>query len=161
MRKGILRLSAVVALALLVCAGAPAAADRALPLFNVADAAGAAVPSTDLAQGNNWILIYTRVACEPCAQLLNVLKIDDPPAWTARIRVVAGGATPEGLAAMQQQFPQLTGASWYADADGSVARALSLSGAPAVFGMRDRAIAWTSQGSLPISRTLIAGWVNQ
>ena len=161
MQTGILRWSAVVALAVLASAGAPAAADRVLPPFTVVDAAGAAVPSADLAQGNNWILIYTRVACGPCVELLNVLKADDPPAWRARVRVVVGGAAPEGLAAMPQQFPQLTGASWYADADGSVARALALSGAPAVFGMRDQAIAWTSQGSLPISRTLIAGWINQ
>jgi hypothetical protein len=158
MINGIRTLAAVV-LAMLLSASGPAAADRPLPAFAVTDLTSATVATADLGDANSWLLIYTRVVCAPCEQLLNQWRVDDPPASTGRIRVVVGGATPADVAAIRQRFPQLAGATWYADADGSAAKGLALTGAPAVFGLRGQTIVWTSQGALPITRTLIAGWV--
>ena len=52
----------------------------------------------------------------------------------------------------------LNGAVWYADSTGAAARALALTGAPAIYGIRAQTIAWTSQGLLPITRAQISGW---
>ena len=161
MLTNIARLPAALVIAAVLCAGVASAADRRLAAFTVLNDAGNPVESPDLAEGGGWLLIYTRVACGSCDQVLDLWTADDPVMWTGRIRIVVGGAAPEGVAAFRQRFPSLAGASWYADTDGSAARALGLSGAPAVFGLTDQTIAWTSQGLLPITRTLIMGWMNR
>jgi hypothetical protein len=135
-----------------------AANDRRLPEFSIVAATGETIGSADVGDANAWLMIYTRVGCAPCDELLNLWTPADSPAPAARVRVIVGGLAPSSLAAMQTQYLPLAGAGWYADPDGSAARALALGGAPAVFGVRDRTIVWTSQGVLPITRTLLAGW---
>jgi hypothetical protein len=83
----------------------------------------------------------------------------DAPAAPARVRVIVGAASPATLAQVQARYPLLTGATWYADSNGEAARALGLTGAPVLLGMRGTAIAWTSQGLLPITRSQISGWI--
>jgi len=135
------------------------AVDRSVPEFDVTGADGAAVSSTALGDENNWLMIYIRPACAPCEGVVNLWNDDDPPAAPSRVRVIVGGATADLLPQIQAQYPMLGGAAWYADPAGAGARALALTGAPALFGMRGQTIAWTSQGLLPITRSQISGWV--
>jgi hypothetical protein len=154
-----MRLAIVVVLVLFAAAARPVAADRPLPVFSVLNPAdGAPVQSADLADVNAWLLIYTRKDCNACDQLLQLWTPQDTPTPLGRIRIVAGAVTPGEIAALREEFPLLTDAAWYADSDNSAAHALGLHGAPAVFGMRGQTVMWMSQGVLPITRALIAGW---
>jgi hypothetical protein len=147
-----------IAFAVGVLAPHASAADRRLPEFDVTSADADVVSSTALGDAGNWLLIYIRPACTPCDALVNLWSGGEPPAAVSRVRVIVGAATTDTLRQLQGQYPMLEGAAWYADSTGAAAHALGLGGAPAIYGMRDRSIAWTSQGLLPITRSQISGW---
>jgi len=156
--KNISRLFTIAAVAGLLARPA-AAADKLLPDFDVTSADAATVSSAALADGRHWLLIYVRPDCAPCDAVAHLWTEGDAPAPPARLRVIVGAASPETLREMQARYPLLNGAAWYADSTGAAARALGLSGAPVLLGMRGGAIAWTSQGLLPITRSQISGWI--
>src|SRR5207244_814556 len=115
--------------------------------------------SAELADGNHWLLIYVRPDCAPCDAVAYLWTEGDAPAAPARVRVIVGGATAATLGQVQARYPMLNGAAWYADSNDEAARALGLTGAPVLLGMRGAAIAWRSQGLLAITRSQISGWI--
>ena len=136
-----------------------AAADRLLPDFEVASADAALVSSADLGDANRWLLIYIRPDCTPCDAVVNLWTDAEPPAAPARVRVIVGAASADTLPQVQARYPMLSGAGWYADPTGAAARALGLTGAPVLLGLRGGTIAWISQGLLPITASQISGWI--
>ena len=144
------------------------AADRPLPAFQVVALTGQRVGSADVADTGNWLIVYTRPQCAACDQVLRLLVPADtgpqpaiPPQSLARVRIVVGGAAAPAVNALRQRYPALADARWYGDPSSDMAAALALHGAPAVFGMHDLHIAWTSQGALPITRSAMAEWLNR
>jgi hypothetical protein len=135
-----------------------AAADRALPDFEVMSAEAETVSSVALGDGGRWLLIYIRPDCAACDAVTNLWSDGEAPAAPARVRVIVGAASADTLPQMQARYPMLNGAAWYADPTGAAARALGLAGAPVLVGMRGGRIAWTSHGLLPITRSQISGW---
>ena len=153
------RLFMIAAVAGLLTSASAGAADRPLPEFAVSSSDAATVSSAELGDGNHWLLVYVRPDCAPCDAVAYLWAEEDAPAPPARVRVIVGTASPATLARVQASYPMLNGATWYADANGEAARALGLTGAPVLLGMRGSAIAWTSQGLLPITRSQISGWI--
>ena len=157
--KIIIRLFTITAVAGLLAPAPAGAADRPLPDFAVTASDAATVSSAQLGDDHRWLLIYIRPDCAPCDSVVYLWSEGDAPAAPARVRVIVGAASPATLAQVQARYPLLTGATWYADSNGEAARALGLTGAPVLLGMRGTAIAWTSQGLLPITRSQISGWI--
>ena len=149
----------IVAVAGLLAPAPAGAVDRPLPDFAVSSPDAGRVSSAELGDTNHWLLIYMRPDCAPCDAVAYLWTDGDAPAPAARVRVIVGGASPATLARVQAGYPMLNGATWYADANGDAARALGLTGGPVVLGMRGAAIAWTSYGLLPITRSQISGWI--
>lgn len=156
--KTTIRLFMIAAVAGLLVPASAGAADRPLPDFAVTSDSGT-VSSAELGDGNHWLLFYMRPDCAPCDAVAYLWTDGDAPAPAARVRVIVGGASPATLARVRASYPMLNGATWFADANGEAARALGLSAAPVLLGMRGTAIAWTSQGLLPITRSQISGWI--
>ena len=153
------RLFMIAAVAGLLAPASGGAADRPLPDFAVSSPDTGTVSSAELGDGNHWLLIYMRPDCAPCDEVAYLWTEGDAPAPPSRVRVIVGAASPATLARVRASYPMLNGATWYADANGEAARALGLTGAPALLGMRGAAIAWTSHGLLPITRSQISGWI--
>jgi hypothetical protein len=153
-----IRLFMIAAVSGLLAPASSGAADRPLPDFAVSSNAGT-ISSVELGDGNHWLLIYMRPDCAPCDEVASLWMEGDAPAPPSRVRVIVGTASPATLAIVQTSYPMLNGATWYADANGEAARALGLTGAPVLLGMRGAAIAWTSHGVLPITRSQISGWI--
>ena len=153
------RLFMIAVAAVLLVAASAGAADRPLPDFTVSSSDAATVSSAALGAADHWLLIYVRPDCAPCDAVAYLWTDGDAPAPPSRVRVIVGAASPATLARVQASYPMLSGATWYADANGEAARARGRTGAPVLLGMRGAAIAWTSQGLLPITRSQISGWI--
>lgn len=157
--KMTIRLFMIAAVAGLLAPASAGAADRPLPDFAVSSSDAGTVSSADLGDGNHWLLIYMRPDCAPCDAVAYLWTDADAPSPPSRVRVIVGGASPATLARVRASYPMLSDATWYADANGEAARALGLTAAPVLLGMHGAAIAWTSQGLLPITRSQISGWI--
>ena len=160
--------SSIAGALVVLAAGTGAAADRPLPAFHIVSATGQPVASADLGDAGRWLLVYTRPQCAACDQVLRLLVANDsesapPPVLTpqslAHVRIVVGGVGGAVVNALRQRYPALAAATWYGDPSGDMAAALALHGAPAVFGVNDRHVTWTSQGALPMTRSVIADWL--
>jgi len=157
--KTIIRLLTIAAVAGLLAPAPAGAADRPLPDFAVTASDAATVSSAQLGDADRWLLIYIRPDCAPCDSVVYLWSDGDAPAAPSRVRVIVGAASPAVLAQVQAKYPLLNGAAWYADSNGEAARALGLTGAPVLLGMRGTAIAWTSHGLLPVTRSQISAWI--
>jgi len=123
---------------------------RPLPAFVVTPPGGGdAIDAQSLAapEGRTWLLIYVGERCRTCDALLSHLDRDERP-QAPRITIVVGGAKPAALAALAAKYPNLSAARWFADADGSAARALRLDPLPVTLGVRGRMIEWGLTGVL-------------
>jgi hypothetical protein len=153
------RLFMIAAVAGLLAPASADAADRPLPEFEVTSADAATVSSAALGDSSRWLLIYMRPECPPCDAVAELWSDAESPAPLARVRVIVAATSVETLPQVQARYPMLRGAVWYADSTGAAGRALGLTGAPVLLGMRGEAIAWISQGLLPITRSQISGWI--
>jgi hypothetical protein len=153
------RLFMIAAVAGLLAPAPAGAADRPLPDFAVTASDAATVSSAQLGDGDRWLLIYIRPDCAPCDSVVYLWSDGDAPAAPSRVRVIVGTASAAVLAQVQARYPLLNGADWYADSNGEAERALGLTGAPVLLGMRGAAIAWTSHGLLPVTRSQISAWI--
>jgi len=125
-----------------------AVAVKTMPLPNIELQAldGSTVKSSDWPLQGKWVLIYVEGRCGVCTGLLSRLNKGDYPQLAAWTIVIAGGVQPEGVQALQQRFPDLAGASWYADPSKNVSAALDLRGAPVILGIQDKVVRWGSSG---------------
>ena len=114
------RLFMIAAVAGLLASASAGAADRPLPDFAVTASDAATVSSAELGDGNHWLLIYMRPDCAPCDEVAYLWTEGDAPAPPSRVRVIVGAASPATLARVQASYPMLNGATWYADANGTI-----------------------------------------
>jgi len=133
---------------------------RHLPVFRLTDVTGQAVSSGQLTRAGNWLLVYVRPDCRACDAVLQSVEADDAPWLAPRIAVVVQAVDLAAVEATQRRFPSLAGATWYGDAAAG-ARALRVTNAPVVFGVRDGIIEWSVAGVLSDAtdvKTIMANW---
>ncbi len=128
-------------------AAAEAQQNRPLPAFAVLSSGGTRVPSGALNASARWLLVFVgdqTVAGDRLLRALNAWNVDP-----LRVVVVVSG----DVASIDSRVRPLLGdlgasATVYADQDGSAARAMGLTSAPALIGIVDNTIDWAVQGVL-------------
>ncbi len=148
--------------AIFLCAAAAGAIERMkLPVFGLTDGAGRTVASSQLARPGNWLLVYVGTDCPPCESVLKSVGPDDAPSLAPRMVIVVNSTDGEAIEGLARRHPSLAGASWYADSSEG-ARALRITTAPAVFGVRDGTIEWSVAGVLadPTDiKSIMSNWI--
>ena len=143
-----------------------AVAVKTMPLPNLELQAldGSTVNSSDWPLQGKWVLIYVEGRCGVCTGLLVRLNKGDYPQLAAWTIVIAGGMQPKDVQALQQRFPDLARASWYADAPKNASAALDLRGAPVILGIQDKVVRWGSSG-IPADpkrlQSMLTTWTTQ
>lgn len=152
--RGLVRAVATSAM-LAVLAGAapgPVLADgvRPLPPFTVVSATGQDVSASHLTTEARWVLICVKPGATATSRLLAALASWQlPPATMNSLVFVVEGSVERASAYLASQpDPRASGLVWYADPDGRAARALGVTGALTLQGIRDGAIDWTVAGVL-------------
>lgn len=120
-----------------------------LPDFQLTTAAGEAVSTEGAAlTTGRKLLVYVRPNCRPCETLLKLVDPAENPSTPAAMVVVVGTGS-EQLTAVQADYPHLQQAAWFADATGTVWKALQLSGTPVVLGLNNGVVEWRLRGVTP------------
>jgi len=118
-----------------------------LPSFELAAADGARVSSVDWLGQEPWILVYATAGCRPCDDLLASLARLRTEGLVRRTVLVIAAPHGEARAYVQAALPtELRGLRWYADDQAGAWRALQLTGAPMLVGIRDGRIEWAISG---------------
>ena len=157
------RLRAVVA-AVLVAASARVAAieERPLPVFSVEDGSGQTASSSQLTAVPQYVLVYVSPGCRPCDRVLELLKDGERPEVAQRVVVVVRSDAATASTYIGRQLADVTGVTWYADAQGEAYRSLKLTGWPALVGVRQGRIMWSVSGVLNDASTvasIVQSWV--
>ena len=151
MRKTIVMWAATVGLvaglgAGVIARGLPA---EPLPTFTVTSPAGDTVSSQQLSTSSQWLLVYLDPVTASNRKLLGLLKAWQTPQLIARVVLVIDGKPADGKAWLEKELgDQPPPLAWFADADGSAAKALAVSGTPTLFGVRDGQVEWKLAGVL-------------
>ena len=145
-------------LAALLPAAQPARvrAQRApLPEFAVQTLDGEEVQSGELTTQQQWLLVYVRTNCAPCEDVFKVFRRSTPQSgMTSKVVVVVGGATLEEANELAERVPWLPRPLWHVDVSRQAAAALSLKGAPTVYGVRRGQVEWELKGATDGPRRL-------
>ena len=154
---------AAVAVAL-IAVGARLAAieERPLPVFSVQDGNGQAASSSQLTAVPQYVLVYVAPGCRPCDRVLDLLKDRQRPEVAQRVVVVVRSDARTASTYIDRQLADVTGATWYADAEGEAYRSLKLTGWPALVGVRQGRIMWSVSGVLNDASTvgsIVQSWV--
>ena len=158
-------LTAVTLMALigLFMGAAAHAANTSTPLadFELTKLDGTVIHSSaELPSDGKWLLVYVQANCRPCDRLLNLVKQDEHPELPWKMVIIAGGARAVA-SGMRQKRADLDGAQWYADESRQAWVSLRMSGAPMVFGVRDKTIQWSLSGVLKSDgdvKSILASW---
>lgn len=146
-----------------VYASAAAIEQRAIPSFTVTRLDGAIVDSRQLTAETQYVLLYVRPDCRPCDRLLALVGSANSPQFTSRVVVLVSGETNTGAGYVSRQIPAEAGPlTWYADTDGGAYRALRLTGAPVLIGVKDGQVMWSVAGVLNDASTVesvVRTWV--
>lgn len=143
-----------------VLGGTPGPA-RTLGDFTIARLDGQAIDTATLAKTGKWVLVYVTPRCVSCDRALTSWRVDDPQTMAVQTVVIVGHASPADARALQARTPPLTRAAWYVDTGSVVEQALDAHGAPIILGLNDRSIGWTTQGALPIARSVVVDWLTR
>jgi len=154
---------AVIELVQLVMMLAALAGISAMPLpeFELTKLDGTVIHSSaELPSEGKWLLVYVQANCRPCDRLLDLVKQDEHPELPWKMVIVAGGdrASANGI---RDKRADLADAQWYADPSRQAWWALRMSGAPMVFGVRDKTIQWSLSGILKSDndvKSILASW---
>ena len=146
----------LVLLAALSPAAQPARAQQApLPEFAVQTLDGEEVQSGDLSTEQHWLLVYVRPNCAPCVDVFKVFRPDTGrPGMTSKVVVIVGGATVEEANELAERVPWLPRSVWHVDVSKQAATALSVKGAPTVYGVREGKVEWDLKGATDGQRRL-------
>jgi hypothetical protein len=90
-----------------------------------------------------------------------VLDKSDPN--LPRKLVIVGGMSAQELAALNQKYPDLSAASWFADTTRNAFKKLKLAGTPTVLGIRGQTIQWSLNGVLKDTqqfKQVLDSWTN-
>jgi hypothetical protein len=94
--------------------------------------------------------------------VLDLLKDRQRPEIAQRVVVVVRSDAGTASTYIGRQLAYVTGATWYADAQGEAYRSLKLTGWPAVVGVRQGRIMWAVSGVLNDASTvgsIVQSWV--
>jgi hypothetical protein len=120
-----------------------------LPAFSVVSPAGDSVAADALTTERQWLLVYLDPVTAPNGKLVGLLKTWQTPQLVARVVLVVEGKPAD----VRRWLAKELGAdappfAWFADTDGSAARALNVVGTPTLFGVKGAGIEWTLAGVL-------------
>ena len=149
------------ALALAGIQAAHAAAPAPLPAFSIQALDGSAVSTSTWPLQGKSLLIYVEGNCQPCATLLGRLLKKDYPQLATHAIIIVGGAGPVGAKSVQQLYPDLSSAAWYADPSRAALSALNLQGAPVTMGLNGKVVQWSWSGVMPDAarlRSVLNSW---
>lgn len=151
----ILRFSSVLllagALAAVTVAGRAAAQapGTRLPAFSVVSPTGETVAADALTAERQWLLVYLDPVTAPNSRLIGLLKTWQTPQLVARVVLVVEGQPVEVKKWLAKQLgADAPPFAWFADADGSAARALDVVGTPTLFGVKSGNVEWKLAGVL-------------
>jgi hypothetical protein len=127
-----------------------------LPAFVVRTLDDAEAQSDQLSARRQWLLIYVQPNCKPCEEVFNAFKreSEEQPDLTQKVVVLVGGATVEEASMLAEHVPWLPRSSFYADPSKQAAAALSVKGAPTVYGVRQGKLEWELKGAKATPRML-------
>ena len=135
-----------------------------LPDFELTRLDGQVIRSSAEMPGDGkWLLIYVQRNCRPCDRLLNLVKQDEHPELVWRMVIINGGAR-AGATAMRDKRADIADAQWYADESRKAWTALRMTGAPVVFGVRDKTIQWSLSGMLKSDaevKSVLSSWASE
>lgn len=128
----------------------------ALPAFAVKNLDGAETQSDQLSARRQWLLVYVQPNCKPCEEVFNALRRDDDAQadLSQKVVVIVGGATAEEAGELAEHVSWLPRSAWYADPSRQAAAALSVKGAPTVYGVRQGKVEWELKGTKATPRML-------
>jgi hypothetical protein len=156
----------IVALALgafIMTAGTAAAQDRAVPEFTVHDASGGYVASAVLAAQPKSLVVYLGPDCRSCASFMRALPKWQSPGLQTRLILLVMAKPADAAKWIEQTLPEeMRAITWYADPDRSAAKALKLTSAPVLLGVREGKIEWQLAGVLndPAAlESVVRSWV--
>ncbi len=135
----------------------------AVPAFTVQSMSDIPVGSDQLSQSPRWILVYLTDDCRNCDEILHTLEAYRNPPLSGRLAVIVGGGTPETISALIGPREKIASLRWYTDPDWQAYQALSISGTPVAFGIRDGIIEWSLAGTpwdQKTARSILTEWVN-
>ena len=137
-------------LAALLPAAQPAgvrAQQAPLPEFAVQTLDGEEVQSGELTTQQQWLLVYVRPHCAPCEDVFKVFRQSRPQSGlTSKVVVVVGEATLEEANELAERVPWLPRPVWHVDVSKQAGAALSVKGAPTVYGVREGKVEWDLKG---------------
>ncbi len=134
----------------------------AVPAFTVQSMSDIPVGSDQLSQAPRWILVYLTDDCRNCDEILHTLEAYRNPPISGRIAIIVGGGTTEKIHKLVGPREKLLSINWYADPDWQAYQALSISGTPVSFGIRDGVIEWSLAGTPSDKKTtdsILTDWV--
>lgn len=139
--------------------------ERPMPVFSVTRADDTAVPSTQLNAASQYVLIYVRPNCRPCDRLLDLLAHWNAPELTSRVVFLYSGTGAAAAEYAAAHVPAEAGqAIAYGDPTGDALRALKLTGAPVIIGVRGGRLLWSVSGVLNDAtavESLVKTWITQ
>ena len=121
-----------------------------LPDFAVNDQDGKPVAAKVFSRPTHWILVYRRQNCVPCDRLMNVLAASGSSGLSGGkpyVILVAGKAS-DAVDRVRANYSTLSQATWLADKDNRAYVALKPRGAPMIYAMDGKKIAWSVPGNL-------------
>jgi hypothetical protein len=154
---------AVITIAAVLTASVAAAQDRALPEFIVRNSADQEVASTVMSVQPKWLLVYVSPDCRPCNTLMRALPKWQSAELMVRVVLVVAAKHADAKAWIEKSLPpEMHGLTWYADPERQAGRALELTGAPVLVGVRNGILEWQLGGVLNSPSALesvVRSWV--
>jgi hypothetical protein len=158
------RILAVLSVCLFLAGTVFAVQSTPLPDFSVQTLGGSPFRSSDWPLQGKWLVIYVEGRCGTCAGLLGRLNAREYPQLAARTIIIVGDTPLQDAQALQNKFPDLAAAGWYADPPRNASVAFNLHGAPVIIGVQDRVVHWQISG-IPADRdvlhSVLTGWLRQ
>jgi hypothetical protein len=108
------------------------------------------VTSSALSGEAQWVIVYVRPGAVATTRLLEALAAWQlAPEQLRRVVLIVEGPVDKASAYLAGKWTPESGTlTWFADTDGQAARALGLTGAPALKGVRAGEVAWSLEGVL-------------
>ena len=155
--------TAVFTFATMLTAVVASAQDRAVPEFIVRNSADHEVASSVMSVQPKWLLVYVSPDCRPCNALMRALPKWQTAELMVRAVLVVAGKQPDAKAWIEKSLPpEMHTLTWYVDPDRRAAKALELTGAPVLIGVRNGQLEWQLGGVLnnPAAlESVVRSWV--
>jgi len=153
----------VVTATLLLAAADASAQNRPLPDFLVRGGADQEIASSVMSVQPKWLLVYLAPDCRPCNTLMRALPKWQSAELMVRVVLVVAGPTADARTWVEKNLPaEMQNLTWFADPDRAASKALKLTGAPVLIGVRNGQIEWQLGGVLndPAAlESVVRSWV--